>query len=64
MPETAVDEDYCEITGKDQIGFTWIAFVTDTVTQTGLEKGRTDLFFGLRVFSADVGHGCMTLVRS
>ena len=43
MPETAVYENYCKISGKNKVRFSRIPFVADTISKTSLEKGRTNL---------------------
>lgn len=56
MPEAAVYEDYCIVFWKDEVRFTRIPFVANTVAKAGFEKSRADLFFRFCIFCADVRH--------
>ncbi len=49
VPEAAVYENYCKISGKNKVRFSRIPFVADTISKTSLEKGRTNLFFRLSI---------------
>jgi hypothetical protein len=39
MPKAAVYENYCMVLGKNEVWFTRITFITDSVTEAGLEEG-------------------------
>ena len=43
MPEAAVDKDDGAVFGEDNVGGAWESFVVDTVAETEMPEGVTEL---------------------
>ena len=63
VPEAAVYKDYCVVMWKYEVWFTRVTLVTDSVAETGFEKGRANLFFGLCILCTDMRHVFMAVFR-
>ena len=64
MPETTVYEDDRIVARQNDVRFTRIAFITDSVAESGPVQCGAYQFFRRGVFRADIGHVFMALGRS
>lgn len=64
VPEAAVDEDYCPVFWKDDIGGAWETFVVHSVAETFLPKGMAQPQLRFCGCGVDGGHVVMALGES
>ena len=56
MPETAVNENYRPVSGKNYIGFSGKSFIRDPESVSQAMEHRADGQLWLRILSPDAGH--------